>query len=347
MKDKRKHGNWMIVPTCFLIIVLMVATFICRQYYQMQMKQLDRKAGKSNEYSKHYAFIVDDLQDSFYQAVYEGAKETGEARNVYVEFMGKDLSVDYNKEQLLDIAIDARVDGIILEGDESETLSQRITKAIDQGIPVVTIGRDSTFSVRKSYIGVSNYTLGRESGKQIAQMATDEKQKVMILMSSDSNTSQYIINSSIREVLEESKLNNDELFDIESVLIPDDTVFESEESIRDLFVKNKELPDILVCLNELYTNCATQAVIDYNKVGTVEIIGYFTNETILHAIEEDVVHSTIAINTNQMGAYCVEALNEYDESGYVNEYMSVDLTMVTSENVKEFMSNEESKSSQE
>lgn len=346
MEDKRKHGNWMILPTCFLIIVLMVATFICRQYYQVQMKQLDRKTGKSTEFSKHYAFVVDDLQDSFYQAVYEGAKETGEAMNVYVEFMGKELSVDYSKEQLLDIAIDAKVDGIILEGDESESLNQRIEKATEQGIPVVTIGRDSTYSVRKSYIGVSNYTLGREYGKQIAQMATKKKQKVVILMSSDSNTSQHIINSSIREVLEESKINKDELFDIESVLIPDDTVFEAEESIRDLFVKIEVLPDIIVCLNELYTTCATQAVIDYNKVGTVEIIGYFTNDTILNAIEEEVVRSTIDIDTKQMGVYCVEALTEYKETGYVNEYMSVDLTMVTSENVKEFMPDEESKSSQ-
>lgn len=330
-----------------LLLVLLIATFFSMQYFQKQVKGLEVHILGQKDYERQYAFIVEDSTDSLYQEVYEGAREAGEKEKVYAEFMGEDLLVDYSKLQLLDIAINAKVDGIIIQGDQSLELSQRIVRALRQGIPVVTIGCDSVSSERTCYVDVSNYSLGQEYANEIRRMGSEQKSKVVILMGARPSQRENEINKSIRETLDSYATLDNKTFEVENILISEEGTFSAEESIRDIFLDSEELPDVLVCLNELYTTCVTQAIIDYNKVGTVEILGYFTNDTILDAIQDDVIHSTIAIDTDQMGAYCVDAISEYIDTGYVSEYLPVDLTMVTEKNVKGFIKDEENMAPQE
>ena len=112
--------------------------------------------------------------------------------------------------------------------------------------------------------------------------------------------------------------------------------FDVEESIRKLFME-KTLPDVIICLDEISTSCVYQAVVDYNKVGEIDIIGYYDSESILRAIDRNVVRSTISIDTAEMGQYSVMALDEYRKNGYVSEYFSVDTNLITAENVKEYL----------
>ena len=112
--------------------------------------------------------------------------------------------------------------------------------------------------------------------------------------------------------------------------------FDAEESIRDIFME-EQLPDVIICLDEISTSCVYQAVVDYNKVGEIDIIGYYDSESILRAIERNVVRSTISIDTEEMGQYCVTALDEYRKNGYVSEYFSVGTNLITMQNVKEYL----------
>lgn len=66
---------------------------------------------------------------------------------------------------------------------------------------------------------------------------------------------------------------------------------------------DQTLPDIIICLNELSTTCVYQAVVDYNCVGEIAILGYYDTDTILKAIERNVITATISIDTEQMGHF--------------------------------------------
>lgn len=116
-------------------------------------------------------------------------------------------------------------------------------------------------------------------------------------------------------------------------VVDNENTFSAEESIRDIFMSSEVLPDIIICLDELSTACVYQAVVDYNKVGSIDIIGYYDAPAILRAIERKVVYSTISIDTRQMGRLCVEALNEYYELGNVSQYFSVDVAVISSNNI--------------
>lgn len=337
--------------TVLLIVMsatMLLLTIFSLVYFRRQVTNLNTiEQADYNEYERHYALIADDMEKSFWDSVYQGTKAEGDASGSYVERLGKNLAVTYSKEELMNIAIDSHVDGIILEADESEETTRLIERATENGIPVVTVLSDCANSERKSYVGVSNYNLGGEYGKQIMDLLNGENQKILILMNVNTEDSaQNIIYTAIQETLEKEDVDMSRI-DLGTAAISDDGAFSAEESIRDIFMNSEHLPDIMICLNELNTTSAYQAVVDYNKVGLVNIIGYYSSDTILRAIDRNVIQATISVDTEQMGKYCVQALDEYIATGHVSEYFSVDISQITSENVGDYLSSEDTDETKE
>jgi ribose transport system substrate-binding protein len=85
------------------------------------------------------------------------------------------------------------------------------------------------------------------------------------------------------------------------------------------------------------TTCAFQAIVDYNKVGQIDIIGYYDSEIILRAIDLKIIHSTMTINARQMGAYCVDAMSEYYKTGRVSDYYSIPISVINQKNIKHYL----------
>ena len=345
-----------------MTIVLLIATLLGLIYFRQQITGNSLPDEEQyNEYERQYVLITKDIDDTFWDSVYEEMKETGDATGAYVERLGRNLSMEYSKSDLLRIAIDSHVDGIILEADESDETTSLINKADEEGIPVVTILHDCMGTTRKSYVGISNYNLGNEYGKLIIRAIEDietrEKEvaaevqqegaviaeqvpvpvQVLILMDKNStDTSQNIIYTAIQEALEKKGFDESQV-EVETAAISNDGAFGSEESIRDIFQNREYQPDVIVCLNELNTTSVYQTVVDQNKVGQIIIIGYYDSDTILRAVERNAIYATITVNTTQMGSYCVEALNEYLDTGHVSDYFSVDFTLINADNVKDYL----------
>ena len=103
----------------------------------------------------------------------------------------------------------------------------------------------------------------------------------------------------------------------------------------------QEIPDIIICLNELNTTCVYQAVVDYNRVGEVSILGYYDSDTIINAIDRNVIYATVSIDTRQMGEFCIDALREYYELGYTSQYFTADITLIDKNNVDQYLLKEE------
>ncbi len=322
-------------------VIMLLVTLFGLIYFQWRISDSKLPNEQYNEYERQYVLITKDIGDTFWDTVYDQMVETGEKSGVYVERLGKNLSVEFSKADLMEIAIDSNVDGIILEADESDKTTALINKANAKGIPVVTILHDCMGTPRVSYVGISNYNLGSEYGKLISSVAADTKGICQVLLLMDSNSSdpsQNIIYSAIQDELENEQLDKDKV-DMKIAKISNDSPFSAEESIRDVFEQYH--PDVVVCLNELNTTSVYQMVVDQNKVGQTAIIGYYDSDTILRAVERNVIFATITVNTEQMGRYCVEALNEYVNTGHVSDYYSVDFTLINADNVKKYLRSED------
>ena len=160
--------------------------------------------------------------------------------------------------------------------------------------------------------------------------------KVAVLVNAHAQDSaQNIVCSGIQETIDMEKTADTQV-EMTLVTVDDTNAFSVEESIRDLFME-AEVPDIIVCLNELNTTCVYQAVVDYNRVGNVSILGYYDSDTIMHAIERNVIYATVSIDTMQMGRFCVDALSEYHEQGYTSQYFTADIALIDKTNIAEYL----------
>ena len=200
-------------------------------------------------------------------------------------------------------------------------------------------------------MGIGSYNLGREYGRQAVEITMNRRhtqetagtkenpvQIAVLVNAYAQDLDQNILCSGIQETIEQER---DKDFYAELSLLPiDDTnAFSVEESIRDIFM-GQEIPDIIVCLNELTTNCVYQAVVDYNKVGQTSILGYYDSDTIINGIDRNVIYATVSIDTAQMGQFCIDALQEYHELGYTSQYFTTDITLITKENVAQYLEKE-------
>jgi ribose transport system substrate-binding protein len=249
--------------------------------------------------------------------------------------MGNNIEDDISKEDMIRIAINSDVSGIIIEADESYRTVNLLKEADAKGIPVVTVSEDNVETKRKSFIGVSGYNLGKVYGEEICKYVREKgmpKCKVMVLIDEDlANGTQSIISTAIREQVEDEDMSK--RIEITNRAINNEKEYSAEEEIRDIFVGQDDIPDVIVCLSEKNTLCVEQTVVDYTKVGEVEIFGYYTSPTIENAISKNIIRSTIVIDTKQMGRYSVAALDEYRQSGYVSELYFIDVSLVTADDV--------------
>ena len=319
-----------ICSVSFMLLITIGSMF----FFRMQMDKASRlMEGASYEsYESYYAMISSNHESALWRSIYQGAVEAAAENGAYVEMLGSNLSTDYSRQDLMRIAIASGVDGIILEADESGDYTGLINEADAAGIPVVTVMGDDTTSNRKSFIGVNNYNLGREYGRQVLLAGEDVQEVLVLISTSMPDTSQNIIFSGIQETLVEAGRDDIRVY---ATAIEGDNTFAVEESVRDVFLEQSM--DVLICLDELSTTCAYQAVVDFNRVGQIDIIGYYDSETILRGIERNVIHSTIALDTGEMGEYSIEALEEYRETGYVSDYFGVDTDLITIENVRDYL----------
>lgn len=336
-RDKPGKGNRALViagicSVSFMLLITIGSMFLFRIQMGRVSRQMEGAAYES--YEAYYAMISSNRESSLWKSVYQGAVQAASENGAYVEMLGSNVSADYSRQDLMQIAIASGVDGIILEADESKELTELIDAADAAGIPVVTVLGDDTLSSRKSFVGVNNYNLGREYGRQVLLMG-DEVTEILVLMNASmSDASQNIVFSGIQETLLEAGRED---IKIQATAMEGDNTFAVEESVRNIFMEQEQTMDVLICLDELSTACAYLAVVDLNMVGQVDIIGYYDSETILRGIERNVIRSTIAIDTEEMGACCIEALEEYRNTGHVSDYFGVDTDLITIENVREYL----------
>ena len=104
-----------------IVLVLFIATVAGLFYYREMIKKLGEVHEEEfTEYPRLYAYIAEDPDSQLSNRIYKEISEYAQETDCYVEMTGRDLSTSYSKADRINIAISSKVDGIILEGDDSE-----------------------------------------------------------------------------------------------------------------------------------------------------------------------------------------------------------------------------------
>jgi len=302
MKIKQNKMEYAI---SILLILFIILAIVSMSYFYRQVSAIDNRQEREHEYQFHYVMISDRPGEQQWQKIFEGGFEKGQELDAYVENWGVLLHQEYTVVEQMEMAIAANVDGIILNGYNSEEMIELINQAAEKQIPVVTLITDVPNSERISFISLNDYALGKLFGQQLLDLSQEkaaegsgEKLSVSVLTESaqDIGISGVIYRGIFRAIGDFSESMN-----ITSHEVGRDVEFEAEERIRDLLLGQGGRPDVLVSLNATNTVIAYQSLIDYNLVGQVRILGTSDNHQILDGIEKGIIYSTVFINEVRMG----------------------------------------------
>ena len=317
-----------------VVLVLFLATVAGLFYYREMIRKLGEvREEVFNEYPRLYAYIADDPDSQLSNRIYKEISEYAVEHDCYVEMTGQNLSTSYSKADRMNIAISSKVDGIILEGDDSEETARLVDKATANGIPVVTVLTDCQTSSRKSFVGLNNYSLGSEYGDQLAAIGEEQKKyplTALILLDRDDGNADDIIHAAIQQAVVGRSVA------FTSAIVDTSSPFTSEESIMNIIDGIDKIPDVIICLNDRTTESAIQCVVEKNLVGKTTILGYYSSDTILKAIDRGSVYATFTIETTTVARQCVNALNEYNNTGFVSEYNPANYIMINRDNVADY-----------
>ena len=227
----------------------------------------------TKEYMYKYDMIVDNPESSFWQAVYASAEKWARENDSLLELKGTDEESQYTKLDYMNVSIASRADGIILQYSGEDGLEDKIDEAVADGIPVVTLMNDAVHSKRQTFVGVSDYQLGSAYGEKVADYVTRDTKNILILLKrniDDMNQSQIYTQISNAA---QAKTGARQPVTVSVKNLLSSGTFGTEEAVTDIFQQRNKVPDILVCMDADTTECARQAVLDFNLAGKVTIIG--------------------------------------------------------------------------
>lgn len=331
---KADRGRFILTLLAASSLALFAATIIGLVYFYNRVN--DYSSGGNvqiNSYKHVYAFIADDTDDALSNSLYRDLVEYGKANDCFVERIGSGLTSNYSKSDLFNIAIYSKVDGIIVQGDGTKETDALIEKADQAGIPVVTVLTDNNKSVRKSFIGMNDFSVGTDYGTQIINAARESRKQsgetvsVLVLMNSQYSNQNTILTAIQEKVATANPVGPQIKLTTEN--ITSNTAFSIQENVKDLLDSFTVLPDVIVCLSDINTRSVYQSIVESNRVGSTKILGYYDSDTVTKAIERGSVYATFTVATEQMAKFCVDALNEYKEMGNVSAYFSTDYELIT------------------
>jgi ribose transport system substrate-binding protein len=202
-------------------------------------------------------------------------------------------------------AIAQKPKGIVVMGVD-DSLKVEIKKAIDAGIPVITVDADLPDSGRLAFVGTGNLAAGKLGGEEIARLI-DGKGKVAIMTKPGQ--------PNLDERVEGYKQALSKYPDIKIVQIANtnaDTVVAAQAAAAIL----QKYPDLagIACVESAGGSGAATAVSEAKKQGKVKIVSMDRSNDVIQAIEDGVITASIAQQTALMSYYAIQILYNYTNS---------------------------------
>jgi ribose transport system substrate-binding protein len=276
------------------VICLMLSLFGCAS------KAADTAVVSESDKSNQLYIQVSALgnMDYFYDHKM-GMQKAGEELGVKTEYVGP---AEYDMTAMVSAfeqAIAKRPQGIVVVGFE-DSLNSIVDKAIDAGIPVVTVDADLPNSKRLAFVGTGNTNAGRAGAEKLAQEIGGKGKVAIMTKPGQSNLEERV--AGYREVLATYP-------GIEVVQIAD-TQSDSVVSAQAAAALLQKFPDLagIGCVEAAGGAGAATAVKEAGLAGKVKIISMDRGNDVIAAIEEGTITASVAQQTALMPYYATQIL---------------------------------------
>lgn len=161
----KKLVNLQVTASAVLLIALMLLTG-CKRHQKGAATE-----NESVRKTERYGMVVFLKGSEFWNWTYAGMLDAARTLGPHVkaELQGPAEWDPILEARTVEQLIAKRVDGMIVAAADPQVMLVPINKAIDSGIPVITVGNDAAESKRLCYVGTSDYNAGWAAGTEVAK----------------------------------------------------------------------------------------------------------------------------------------------------------------------------------
>ncbi len=228
-----------------------------------------------------------------------GMKKAGEWLGVQTEYTGPaDLDMGA-MVAALELAIARNPAGLVVVGFE-ESLNPVVNKAIEAGIPVVTVDADLPRSKRVAFVGTGNYNAGFQGGLKLAELVGRRGKVALLTKLGQSNLEQRIdgYKAALAQFPE---------ITLVQVANTESDPAKATQVAGLLLQKHDDLAGI-ACVEAAGGAGAATAVKEAGRIGKVKIVAMDRDNAVLKYIEQGIIQATVAQQTALMPIYAVAIL---------------------------------------
>lgn len=235
--------------------------------------------------------------------------------------------------------------GIIVPALQPDALVAVIDKAIEAGIPVVTVDTDAPTSKRLTYLGTNNYQAGRAMGQRMIEVLGGEGQVGLA-----SVPGQFNLEERIRGIEDVFAEQTDGKMEVVTVVDDKNDDAATTDAVVAMLQANPEI-DLVASINAVGAGVAA-ALRQTDNVGKVKAVTFDITEPIIAGLQDGTIDSTMVQRTYMMTYLAMqllyaanhrsEYLDNWAANGIAQLPYEVDtgVMVVTKDNMQAFMPKE-------
>ena len=233
---------------------------------------------------------------SNWETLRHGIDEAAAERGVAVEYIISAFSGSRADADSIQMAVESHADGIAVF-QTSEGAGEAIDYARERGVPVVTMAYDEPGSAFDLFVGVES-SIYSQRLLEILESAGADVSDIGLIYGKD-------IRPEFVEAIEGELEQRYRLWTVGRI---SSHIFDASETVEELFINSGGHLQVICCLDDNTTQGVAQAVVDWNMVNRLSIIGIGSAENVLPMVEKGFVSAAILTDYEQIGRDAVFAL---------------------------------------
>jgi ribose transport system substrate-binding protein len=281
--------------TAWLLITVTVSLLVA--------SACQRAGGGGGGSKRVIAVIPKGVAHFFWQSVHAGAEAAAKESNVEVVWKGPAQETDYSGQiNIVEDAINRRVDGIVLAPTHRDSLVPVVERAQRDGIPVAIF--DSGIGTDKyvSYVATDNRQGGAQAAERLASKLGG-KGRVAILGVKAGSVSTDEREQGFQETIKQKYPG----IEIVAFQYGESDRARSLDRAADILTAHPDL-DAFFASNESSTVGAVQAIKQKGLAGKVVLVGFDSSPNLVEDLKAGAIDSLVLQNPYKMGYEAVKAM---------------------------------------
>lgn len=278
----------------------------------------------SEEKPFEIAIITKTKHGNNWESIYKGAYAAANEYGVNIKIFAPDYEKNVDSQiNLIEMAIENKVDAIIIAPSDYVKLNNAIDNISSHGIPVIEIVSKTSLE-NQFYVGTNHYESGEKIGQSLIDLIGDKGNIVVI--SAIENTNDLIIREEgLRDYIEK----NSSIKIIDREYCSSDE-FSAMKTIK-FMIENYENIDAIIGLNEIISSGIAKTIDTLDK--DIDFIGVDSNEETINYLDDNVIDRLIIQNYYSIGYIAVKNIVYILQKKDINSHVYIESNIISSGNL--------------